>query len=112
MSHFFFENDIEFCTLEEGKTKRKVKAHDGKLMLVEMHFENGAAGSNHTHPHEQITYCLAGEFEFTVGAETKTVKAGDSLYVPPNVEHSCRLKSSKGRVIDVFTPVREDFIQK
>ncbi|MCX4169616.1 cupin domain-containing protein, partial [Enterococcus casseliflavus] len=40
----------------------------------------GAVGPMHNHPHEQLTYVLSGEFEFTIGEETRVVSAGDTLY--------------------------------
>lgn len=110
-SYFYFEQDIALQTVEEGKITRKIKAHDGKMMMVEVNFENGAIGYNHVHEHEQSTYVLEGEFEFTVGEEVKIIKAGDTVYMPPMVDHGCKLISEKGRLLDVFTPQREDFLK-
>ncbi len=113
MSSFFLDKDMEILTVEPGKSTRKIKAYGGKLMLVEMYFEPGAQGApEHAHPHEQISYCVEGEMEFFVGEERKIITAGDSVYVPPNVPHGCIVKSPTGRVIDVFTPIREDFLKK
>ncbi len=108
---FFHDENIDFEIVEEGKVKRKIKAYDGSLMTVEVCFENGAEGYSHTHPHEQICYCLEGEFTFTVENETKTIKAGDSIYIKPSVPHGCLLISEKGRLLDIFTPIREDFLK-
>jgi quercetin dioxygenase-like cupin family protein len=110
-SNFYFDKDIAFQTVVEGKVIRQIKAHDGKMMLVEVYFENGAIGYNHVHEHEQCTYVLEGEFEFTVGEETKIIRTGDTIYMPPMVDHGCRLKSEKGRLLDIFTPQREDFLK-
>jgi quercetin dioxygenase-like cupin family protein len=110
-SNFYFEEDINVQTVEEGKVTRRIKAHDGKMMMVEVYFENGAIGYNHVHDHEQSTYCLEGEFEFIIGEENKIIKTGDTVYIPPMVDHGCRLKSERGRLLDVFTPQREDFLK-
>ncbi len=109
---FFLNDNIDFEIIEEGKVKRKIKAYDGKLMTVEVFFENGAEGYTHTHPHEQICYCLEGEFDFTVEKETKRIKAGDTIYIHPDLSHGCQLISEKGRLLDIFTPIREDFLNK
>ncbi len=61
-----------------GGVTRKVLAHDGGLMQVEVTFAAGAVGPLHSHPHEQLTYVLSGEFEFTIGDETRVVRAGDT----------------------------------
>ncbi len=108
---FFHADNIDFEIIEEGKVKRKIKAHDGKLMTVEVFFENEAEGYAHTHPHEQIAYCLEGEFSFTMKGETQIIKAGDTVYIEPDILHSCKLLSEKGRLLDIFTPVREDFLK-
>lgn len=111
MSNVFYDKDIKLEVLEEGKNYRKIKAHDGTLMLVEVFFENGGVGTPHTHEHEQASYCLEGEFEFTIGDEIKTIGVGDTLYIPSNILHGCRLLSEKGRLLDIFTPQREDFLK-
>ena len=56
-------------TFEEqgGGVKRKILAYGDALMQVEVHFEKGAVGAMHSHPHSQLTYVLSGEFEFTIG---------------------------------------------
>lgn len=107
---FVYNNQIELEDLGNG-VKRKILAHSGNLMAVEVYFETGAVGSLHSHPHEQLTYVLAGEFEFTIGEETHTVKAGDTLYKQPNVLHGCVCKK-QGMLLDTFTPIRQDFLKK
>ena len=107
---FVFNNEIPFEDLGSG-VKRKILAYGDGLMLVEVHFEEGAVGALHSHPHTQITYVIEGEFEFTIGDEKKTVKTGDSMYDCPSVEHGCKCLK-KGILLDVFTPIREDFLGK
>ncbi|MBE4223451.1 cupin domain-containing protein, partial [Vibrio parahaemolyticus] len=79
------------------------------MMSVEVHFEEGAIGAMHSHPHEQLTYVLSGEFEFTIGDEKKIVKTGDTMYKEPNIEHGCVCLKA-GVLIDTFTPMRKDFV--
>ena len=96
----------------EGGVTRKILKYGGKLMLVEVTMPKGGTGSAHKHPHEQISYIARGSFEFTVGAEKQVVKAGDSLYVASNVEHGTRSLEDGSIVVDIFTPIREDFLAK
>ena len=110
MSNFYYDKDEELHVLVEGKNYRKIKAHDGSVMMVEVIFENGGVGEPHTHVHEQASYCLEGEFEFTIGGETKIIGVGDTVYMPSNVLHGCRVLSERGRLLDVFVPQREDFL--
>lgn len=61
---FIFHKDTQLDDLGNGVTRR-ILAHGGKMMAVEVMFEQGAIGPMHNHPHEQLTYVLSGEFEFT-----------------------------------------------
>lgn len=88
---------------------RRILAYAGKMMAVEVNFEEGAIGALHSHPHEQLTYVLSGEFEFTIGDVTHKVKAGDTLYKKPDIIHGCVCLKA-GTLLDTFTPVREDFL--
>jgi quercetin dioxygenase-like cupin family protein len=99
------------CPLEDlgGGVRRRILAHAGGLMQVEVHFERGAIGPLHSHPHEQLTNVLSGEFEFTIGGETRVVRAGDTLYKKPNVVHGCVCREP-GVLLDTFTPQRDDFL--
>ncbi|ELE2039696.1 cupin domain-containing protein [Vibrio vulnificus] len=105
---FVFNQDITLEDLGQG-ISRKVLAHSDNMMSVEVHFETGAIGSMHSHPHEQLTYVLSGEFEFTIGDEKKIVKTGDTMYKEPNIEHGCVCLEA-GVLIDTFTPMRKDFV--
>lgn len=110
MSNYFFKNDTNIEIVDEGKCSRRITGYKGKLMTVEVFFENGCLSAEHKHPHEQITYCLEGKFEFYIGDEAKVIEEGDTVYMPPEILHNCKLLSEKGRLLDIFTPIREDFL--
>ena len=111
MSRIFFPDaDLPLETLVEGLVTRKIRALGGGLMMVEVHFETGGVGDLHRHPHEQVTYCLSGEFTFTVEGHSATVRAGDSLFVPASALHGTVCVAS-GRLLDIFTPQRDDFLK-
>lgn len=88
---------------------RRILAHTDGLMCVENRFEAGAAGALHHHPHTQITYVLSGVFSFTIAGETRTVRQGDTLLKEDGVEHGCTCLES-GALLDIFSPMREDFL--
>ena len=104
---------LDDCPFEDlgGGMRRRILAHGGGLMQVEVQFEEGAVGALHSHPHEQLTYVLSGEFEFTIGGETRIVQAGDTLYKRPGIEHGCVCRRA-GALLDTFTPQRQDFIAR
>ncbi|EIC82120.1 cupin domain-containing protein [Serratia sp. M24T3] len=105
---FIFKQDILQQDLGNG-VGRRVLAHSGSMMAVEVSFEQGAVGPMHNHVHEQLTYVLSGRFKFTIGDETHEVKAGDTLYKKPFIMHGC-ICLEKGVLLDTFTPQREDFL--
>ena len=93
-----------------GGVSRKILVHDEKMMAVEVCFEEGAVGALHKHPHVQISYVLEGSFEATIGDETKVINVGDTYYTAPDVSHGV-VCLQKGKLLDVFTPEREDFLR-
>lgn len=93
-----------------GGIVRQIMGYDDSLMLVKVNFSEGAIGYTHKHPHSQVAYVESGAFEFTIGEETKLLKAGDCAYVPPNAEHGAICREA-GILLDIFSPVREDFLE-
>ncbi|RYD79680.1 MAG: cupin domain-containing protein [Sphingobacteriales bacterium] len=89
--------------------KRKIVAYDEGLMLVKVAFETGGIGALHQHYHIQITHIESGIFEVEIAGEKKTMKAGDAFFIPSNIWHGVVCKEA-GVLIDVFNPMREDFI--
>ena len=107
---FFPDGDMVLEEVETGKVSRKIRARGGTLMAVEVFFKTGAVGYEHRHPHEQICYCLEGEFAFMLEGKTIPLKSGDSVYVPASALHGATCLT-EGRVLDIFTPQREDFLK-
>jgi quercetin dioxygenase-like cupin family protein len=108
LKHYFYDSDISLEDLGNG-LKRKVLAYHENLMMVEVYFEKDAVGEIHSHPHEQITYVLEGEFEFNIDGKIQIVTVGDSMFKESNVPHGT-VCFKKGRLLDVFSPHREDFV--
>lgn len=88
---------------------RKILSHDENLMVCEITLEKDSVIVAHAHPHEQITYIISGRCRYTVGTSTSEVAAGDSVLIPGNVSHSIVVLETM-KVIDVFSPAREDFL--
>lgn len=63
----------------------------------------------HSHPHEQAGIVLEGEVEFTIGDETKLLKPGEIYVIPSNVEHGATAGGDPVKVLDIFSPVRDDW---
>ena len=93
-----------------GGVSRKVLAYLPTQMVVEVRFEQNAVGALHAHPHTQCTYVREGEFVFSIDGRDFTVREGDTLAFAPNEVHGCVCRR-QGVLIDIFTPMREDFIK-
>jgi quercetin dioxygenase-like cupin family protein len=89
--------------------RRKVLCHDDGIMLVRFAFEAGAVGAEHSHPHKQVSVIESGVFDLTIAGKTKRLKAGDSYLVAPDLLHSA-VAVEAGVIVDVFSPLREDFL--
>ena len=106
----FIENkDLPWETIDTG-VRRKIMAYDDKLMVVKVEFKQGGIGNLHQHHHSQITHVESGIFEVEIGDEKKILTGGDAFYIPPNVMHGA-VCLEEGVLIDVFSPMREDFIK-
>lgn len=90
---------------------RQILGYDGQIMLVRVKFEKGAIGYVHEHYHSQSTYVVSGQFEVMINGEKKILQAGDGFYVEPDAPHGA-VCLEDGELIDVFSPVRADFLKK
>lgn len=106
---FITENTTAWENVAPGM-KRKIMSFDDHLMLVKVVFEAGGIGVLHQHVHSQTSYVESGEFEVTIGDETKVLRTGDVFYVQPNVIHGAKALTD-GVLLDMFSPVREDFLE-
>jgi len=96
-------------TVGEGLT-RQLFGYDDSILMARVEFDLGAVGDVHSHTNSQVTYVESGEFEVYIDGVKTRLGPGDSFYVAPNLDHGavCR---KPGVLIDVFSPVREDFLE-
>ena len=93
-----------------GGTSRKIRCWNEEMMLAEVIFEIGAVGSDHSHPHTQISYVLSGEFTYHIEGEARVMLPGDSIVVQGGKVHGCTCMKA-GTLLDVFAPMRADFVK-
>jgi mannose-6-phosphate isomerase-like protein (cupin superfamily) len=89
--------------------------YTGSLMTVVLDIDNGpwsAPDPFHSHPHEQTTYVAEGEvLLLSEGEEPKRLRAGDVVAIASGLPHAIQLLSVRARLVDSFTPIREDFLK-
>lgn len=106
-------DEVPYENVREG-LKRKI-IHTDNLMNVLIDFSDGPWDEPeppHSHRHEQTSYVASGEIIFYCeGEKEQHLKAGDMFAVPSGLNHTIRLLTKKVRLIDSFTPLREDFLK-
>jgi quercetin dioxygenase-like cupin family protein len=101
-------NEGAWVTTPDGN-RRRVVLHTPELMMVEFAFEKGGIGALHSHPHVQASYVAEGTFEVTIDGNVEIVRQGGAFIVPTNLRHGVKALE-KGRLVDSFTPKRDDFL--
>jgi quercetin dioxygenase-like cupin family protein len=82
-------------------------------MVVVCDFTNGPAlkpDPPHSHLHEQISYVAEGDLFLFIGEEKHLLNKGDIFTVPSGLPHCIQTISKNVRLVDSFSPVREDFL--
>ena len=83
-----------------------------RIMLSYLEMEDGAEVPLHSHPHEQAGMLLEGKLQLTIGDETRMVEPGDMYIVPGGIQHRAVAVDGPVVVLDIFSPIREDYAQK
>jgi unsaturated pyranuronate lyase len=85
------------------------------LMIAVVDFSDGPQSQpdpHHAHPHEQVSYVVEGEINFVMEGKTARLGPGDMFLVPSGIPHSIQLLTEHARLIDCFTPIRQDFLKQ
>jgi quercetin dioxygenase-like cupin family protein len=104
-----------FCDLENREAKEiapgvHIRTFWGdKILLSVVDLAANAVVPAHSHPHEQAGTAISGEFELTIGGETRWLKPGDTYIIPGGVEHGARTGDAPVQILDIFSPVRQDY---
>jgi quercetin dioxygenase-like cupin family protein len=85
--------------------------HTQSMTFSFIDVDAGSVLPMHSHPHEQVSQVIEGIFQLTVDGEVKLLESGIIAVIPPNTLHS-GLAITNCKLLDVFNPVREDYLQK
>jgi quercetin dioxygenase-like cupin family protein len=85
--------------------------HSENMTFAYWDIEEGNSLPLHAHLHEQVLNLIEGRFEVTVDDEVRVLEAGTVVVIPPNAMHSGKALTPC-KIIDVFYPIRTDYIQK
>jgi len=82
--------------------------HTQHMSLVFWEVDKEAYLPLHSHSNEQVVHVVEGKFELTLDGTTSVHEKGAIVVIPPHVPHEGRALTSC-KLIDIFSPVREDF---
>jgi quercetin dioxygenase-like cupin family protein len=94
--------------IADGITRQMIWGE--RLMVCRLQLAPGVVTALHSHPHEQITIVERGRVEFTIDGQTRLATAGDVLHFPSDVEHGATMLEEPVVLIDIFSPIREEFL--
>lgn len=105
-----YQKDQIFQKVDDN-TERCIVTHSEKMMAVRVRFkESGKETTLHSHPEEQVTYIVKGQFKFFEEERVYIVGPGDFLRFDADVRHGCIPLEPDSELIDTFTPIRKDFL--
>ena len=82
--------------------------HSGNMTIARLELLKDAVVAEHSHHNEQITMVERGALQFAIDGGSRTVRAGETLVIPPHVSHGV-VALEDTVVFDVFAPSRDDW---
>lgn len=82
-----------------------------QIMMARVLLKKGCVVPEHSHHNEQVTYILDGALKFWIDGKELVVRTGEVLTIPPYMPHKAEALEDTID-LDVFTPPREDWIEK
>ena len=80
------------------------------IMVCRFRFAPNLVTPEHDHPHEQMTIVERGRVRFFIEGKEQIAAAGDVLHFPSGCWHGATMLDEEVVLIDIFSPVREDFL--
>lgn len=102
------END--YINVLDG-IKRKTLVYGNNTLLTEFIIKKGKILPMHSHPEEQNSYLVSGHIILIIEGNGHEMKPGDSWAIPGNVHHGAETLEDS-IAIEIFSPIREDYIPK
>ena len=89
--------------------RRKTLSYGAATLMSEFRLRAGFPLPCHEHPQEQTGYLVSGRLRLTIGEETREMGPGDSWSIPGGVPHGAETLED-AVAVEVFSPVREDYL--
>jgi unsaturated pyranuronate lyase len=82
-----------------------------RVTVAQFELKQGGVVPRHGHEQEQMTCVLRGRLKFVMGGQELLAGPGEVVQIPGSVEHEVHVLEDAS-VIDVFSPIRQDWIDK
>jgi quercetin dioxygenase-like cupin family protein len=76
----------------------------GNSRVVLFGFAEGQELTEHTSTQNAVVQILSGECEFSLGGKPHAVKAGDLIYMPPNLPHALKATTQFSMLLTLSRP--------
>jgi quercetin dioxygenase-like cupin family protein len=110
MATFLNLSDAPGFVLADGVRACPIFGERAMLNLVDL--EPGGVVAEHSHPHEQLGMVVTGELTLVVDGVDHVLGPFDAYALPGDVRHGARAGSAGCRILDIFSPVREDYRER
>ena len=106
---FFARDEVErdaMVGFELGWHSRPATTAAEQLVVIEVKLEPGGGHDFHRHPNqEEVIYVLDGEIEQWVDRRRRTLRAGDSAFIPAAMVHaSFNVSRAPARLLAILAP--------
>ena len=80
-----------------------------KVTVAKFELRRGGIVPLHAHENEQVSMVISGALKFRAGGQETIVRGGEIMQLPGGLPHEVEVLEDTV-VIDVFSPVRQDWI--
>ena len=106
---FFARDEVQRDAMEGfelGWHSRPETTAAEQLVVIEVRLDPGGGHNFHRHPNqEEVIYVLAGEIEQWVDRRKRTLRAGDSAFIPAAMVHaSFNVSAASAKVLAILGP--------
>jgi quercetin dioxygenase-like cupin family protein len=88
----------------------KTLCYGEAMLMSEFLLQKGTLLPSHEHPYEQTGYLVKGNIKLTIDEVSQNILPGDSWSIPAGVSHFAEILADSV-AIEVFSPVREDYLK-
>lgn len=107
MKKFIKISELKSHEIIPGFTARFI--HTDKMTVSYWEIKKGKKLPEHSHPHEQISQVMEGRFQLTIDGESMDMQPGKTAVIPSHAVHS-GIALTDCKVMDIFAPIREDYM--